>query len=664
MDINISNFSNNKLTIILFVIVLLVYGNSINNEYAIDDSIVTRGLSKIENGIDDIPAIFSTHYIQDDERDYGYRPIVLLTFALEKEFFSSFPEDQTELQKDKRDRLTQANISHFLNVVIYILIAFFLFRFLRKLLVHNHILIPFFITLLFLVHPIHTEPVANIKSRDELLMLLFFILALDKILHFAREGKTIQLVYCVLFSIISILSKKSAFALLGVIPVVLFFDGTPLKKIALGVGGFVLAFACVLAMKKGLLNGTGKRGLELYESPLVQDHSFIDRILLGMHCSWHYFGMLLFPKDMSFYYGYSEFQIPKWSTPGVWIGLIIHLPLTYLGIKLLLKRKILGLGIILWLGIMLAYLNVLTPAVGVVADRFANVFSLGFIIALISICAHVFKYDLDMKEKAANPPKKLIILFISFAILGSIVTINRNNDWERDLDLYRADIGHIPNSIKAHSLIADCLFEALPRQKNPNKAKAMLEEMIGHYERTIALDPNFKTAHNNLGTVYFDFLRQHKKAIPYFENAHKLDPSNVSMSFNLARCYDLSGNIKDAEKLYMSITSINSPNHDSRKLAKMSYSYWNLMLLKANKMQKMFEVNKLATKAFPMEPEFYLNLGNLYLGEHDTIQGLTYYEKGFELDQSNQRLIKVLSKLYSKSQNTERAVYFNSLLAQ
>ncbi len=660
MNFNFSNFTDRQLKVILIFIVLLVYGNSINNEYAIDDSIVTRGLSKIENGIADVPSIFNTRYIQDGDRDYGYRPIVLLTFALEKEFFSGFPEDQTEEEKEKKDKLTQANISHLINVVLYAFVAFFLFGFLKKLLVHNHVLIPFLITALFIVHPIHTEPVANIKSRDELLMLLFFILALEKILVFAREERLSQLIYCVLFAIVSILSKKSAFALIGVIPVVLFFSGVPIKKIAMGVGGFVLAFLCVLAMKKGLLSGGGKRGLLLYESPLVQEHSFVDRILLGAHCSGHYLKMLVFPKGMSFYYGYSEFQIPKWNSLVVWLSLIIHLPLAFFGVKFLLKRKVIGLGLILWIGVMLAYLNVLTPMVGVVADRFANVFSLGFVISLVAGCAYLFKYDLDIENKEVAPPRKFIGVLMALVVIGSIVTIDRNNDWERDLDLYRADIDNVPNSIKAHALIADCLFEALPRQKEPVKAKAMLEETIFHYERTIALDSNFKTAHNNLGTVYFDLLHQYDRALPYFEKAYQLDTSNVSLAFNLARCHDLIGDVASAEVYYRLVTSKNDLNDQERKLAKMSYSYWNLMLLKANRRPNMFDVNTAAIKDFPQEPEFYLNLGNLYIGNRDTLVGMNYYEQGLKINPRNKRLREVMIKLYTSFGKMTRAEEIHS----
>ena len=49
-------------------------------------------------------------------------------------------------------------------------------------------------SLLFIAHPLHTEVVANIKSRDEILCYMFFLLSLITMIDYVREKKMFNLV--------------------------------------------------------------------------------------------------------------------------------------------------------------------------------------------------------------------------------------------------------------------------------------------------------------------------------------------------------------------------------------------------------------------------------------------------------------------------------------
>ncbi len=77
MDINLLNIKKNKIYLFFVVFTFLIYGNSINNEYAIDDNIVVDGVEKVEKGFGGIKEIFTTRYAGDKEQNYGYRPLVL-----------------------------------------------------------------------------------------------------------------------------------------------------------------------------------------------------------------------------------------------------------------------------------------------------------------------------------------------------------------------------------------------------------------------------------------------------------------------------------------------------------------------------------------------------------------------------------------------------------
>ena len=52
------NSPDNKLKLILFIVAFLLYSNTINHEYAWDDSIVITENPRVQKGISGIPALF------------------------------------------------------------------------------------------------------------------------------------------------------------------------------------------------------------------------------------------------------------------------------------------------------------------------------------------------------------------------------------------------------------------------------------------------------------------------------------------------------------------------------------------------------------------------------------------------------------------------------
>src|SRR5580700_11178998 len=102
------NHFNRKVYLLIFGLVFLLYGNSIRNNYALDDNYVTvttpekPNNPRIEKGISGIPKLFTTHYIESATQSFEYRPLVLVTFAIEYQFFGSNP-----------------HVSHFISVLLY-----------------------------------------------------------------------------------------------------------------------------------------------------------------------------------------------------------------------------------------------------------------------------------------------------------------------------------------------------------------------------------------------------------------------------------------------------------------------------------------------------------------------------------------------------------------
>lgn len=192
--------------LIFLILGMMLYANTCNHDYAWDDSIVIENNPYTQQGLDALGDIW-TKPVYIVERPI-YRPIPQTTFALEK---TLYPEGNPSL-------------GHGVNMLLYGLCCMFVFIFLRGLLSNYHYLFSFFASLLFTIHPIHTEVVANVKSRDEILSFLFSLLSLIAFRKFV-ENKNIKYLIAPIFLLLAaILSKANAVTILVIFPIVYFFQ--------------------------------------------------------------------------------------------------------------------------------------------------------------------------------------------------------------------------------------------------------------------------------------------------------------------------------------------------------------------------------------------------------------------------------------------------------
>jgi len=195
--------SHQKLLLLLIVSCLVIYLRSIGNGYNLDDELVTiqHPLTAPENGLD-LQAIFTSPYsIEKFGYTYGYRPMVHLSFAIEHQLFGESPA-----------------MSHFVNLLLYVLTVLFLAYFLTQWLGAQHFFVIGLSSLFFAIHPLHVEVVASIKNRDELLAFLAALLVLHAYLRLMVVFKIKYFILMFIFSVIALLSKKTAIPLIVLIP--------------------------------------------------------------------------------------------------------------------------------------------------------------------------------------------------------------------------------------------------------------------------------------------------------------------------------------------------------------------------------------------------------------------------------------------------------------
>lgn len=126
-------------------------------------------------------------------------------------------------------------------------------------------------------------------------------------------------------------------------------------------------------------------------------------------------------------------------------------------------------------------------------------------------------------------------------------------------------------SFRNDPLALDYFKNAL--QINPNERRALYSkgmfeqehelynEAIVTYTKAIEAHPNFKEAHHNLGYVHMYYLHLYREATHYFTRAIEVDPKYFEAIYNRGYCFELMGDIGNAEKDYKLALSIN-PSYD------------------------------------------------------------------------------------------------------
>lgn len=162
---------------LVFILAAGIYFNSGFNGYALDDGIVITENPYTKQGFAGISDIFSHETFsniadQNAELSGGrYRPLSIAMLAIEYQFFGANP-----------------GVNHFINVLMYALMCVLLFYLLKQYVFKTDLTAALIAALLFVVHPLHTDVVSNIKGRDEILCLLLLLVCIIYYLRYVSKG--------------------------------------------------------------------------------------------------------------------------------------------------------------------------------------------------------------------------------------------------------------------------------------------------------------------------------------------------------------------------------------------------------------------------------------------------------------------------------------------
>jgi tetratricopeptide (TPR) repeat protein len=537
------------------LIAILVYIPAFNADFTLDDIPIIEENSYIKS-TDKIPAIWTSHYWAGkiDANDTGlYRPLTLTTYNL-----------QYALSGNK------AGAFHVVNILLHALVCFVLMK--MAFLVFTDYRVALVAGLLFAIHPIHTEAVAGIVGRAEILASLFILTSLISYHHFRQKGDLKWLALLLLSTFAAITSKEHGFliiALLGLQEAYYFFTS---KNYSLGDRKKWTAFGSVAFLSAALWAFRST-----ITGPPVPHEQWLgvnatDRMATSIRTIGEYIGMHIWPLRLSADYWTDQVPIVGFSQAGVILGFLVIALLLALAFYLRRKMPVASWGILFFFLMLLPVSNFLFAAGFLKAERILYIPSIGLIMVMA-----VMKIRL-IDGKATKIPG-LIVLGL-FVLFFTWRTWTRSADWKNNYTLALATLETSPNSPRFNNMMG---LELRAQKKN--------KEALAYFEKAVRSNPNHVSALVNLGMEYSGANRS-AEALTLLEKAIQIDPNTAMAYVNLMAVHRNLGNFdKNLEVAEAALSRF-------PEFAPVLWNAGNAYHLKGN----MVKANELRAKAQAIDP--------------------------------------------------------------
>ncbi|TAF34257.1 MAG: DUF1736 domain-containing protein [Cytophagales bacterium] len=599
------NFLRNEYVQALFVFlfVFAIYENAIWHDYVQDDEAVITKNRYTKKGVDGVVDIVVHDafygYLQEDAESNieggRYRPLSLVTFALEYEYFGLNPM-----------------VSHSVNVLLYAFTGIVLLLLTRAMFSETYQKpfsdwMPFFTTILFMMHPIHTEVVANIKGRDELLCWFFFLLAMYvayKVLHKDFWMHFLSWPLIAVFYFCSLLAKETAITFLLVVPLVLHFFGKIRKRDFLWT---MVPFLSVTILYAFMLNSaihvpeTASGISEVLTNPFAHA-SVLEKYSTIVYIMGKYILLLIFPHPLSHDYSFNQIPLLVWYDWRVLLSAAVFLACAGYALTHFGKRQLLSFCFLFFVATILLASNLFISAGVPMAERFLYIPSFGFCVALVFLLQRLYMWirkGLHQRRTTASYINWAIML--TLLVTFSIKTILRNADWENNRTLLEADIEATPNNAKLHNDLGYELFKAYLAD---NKQTALADRAIKHYEMAVKIHPYYATAWYHLGNVVAEYKKDNAAAIKHYRKATTIYPK-FGLVYQKAALIALES--KDYRAAQWAAAGwVKSESKNSKAFLALAQAYENLGV-----QDSCFAAYAASSQFDPRNPEPYTKLGML-----------------------------------------------------
>lgn len=573
---------------LIFCIAFLQYANTIGHDYAWDDKLVINDNEVTRKGIAGIPEIFLKRTTVPNKN--VYRPVPQAMFALEYDLFNQSP-----------------HAGHFFSVLWYAALCLVVYFFIRFVFPNTHRLLAFFTALLFAVHPLHVEVVANIKSRDETLALLFGLVSLVLFVKFLeyplRKGmKWVLLTAATISFALAYLSKANAATLLPVALLMVWYrNNVRIRPVVLvGILGIGLALGAVFWLSSSVPADQATGPIEMHATVLnniflwtTEPHTVKPTALVNIG---RYLGLFVYPHPLIHMYGYNQLSLRTWSSPDTWLVLGLLLATGWYVLRNWKKRDPVVFGL-LFAGITYSiYSNLFKLAPDTMADRYLFFPSVGLCLVATVLVSRLGSVSMIFPRFNTIRAKLAAGVILVIILAYGVRTFIGNRDWENDYTLIYNRIGYMQNNAAAQATYGFMLQQESEgttdlRERRQKQAAAMQAFM-----RAVDIYPDFYWSWISIGKLFAE-QGVYDKAELCFLKAQQLEPFSTDGYFCLGALYYTKGDAPLAMN-YLEKTIMMEPSRE--------YAY--LMLgktyMQADSIASLGMLAQEAIKWFPRNAEF------------------------------------------------------------
>jgi tetratricopeptide (TPR) repeat protein len=535
--VSISNFKVQA--VILALLGFVFYANTFYHEAAFDDRMAITDNEYVQAGVAGIGDILTKDAYQSylEQRQGAnqlaggrYRPLSLISFAIEQQVMGVVHEKETPGEKESRIA-GEMHERHVINVLLYIVSVITLLYFLRTIVFAGSPLPAFIAAVIFAVHPLHTEVVANVKSRDEILSVLFISLTFIKAFRYYDSRKTRNLALALVFFFCALLSKEYAVTLVGLLPLsfYLFRKESPGKSFKAVIPYLIPLAAYVLIRMAAVSAAAEGAEANVMNNPYLLATGS-QKLASEMLVLLDYLRLLVFPNILVADYSYNQLPYANFANPLVWLSIIVYVGLFIGMCVLLLKRHVVGFAIAFYLFNLALVSNLFFNIGAPMGERLVFHSSVGFAI----VVAWLLWKGAARLGSALMTQGVLVPVLVIITGLSAFKTIDRNKDWKNDETLFMHDVKTAANSVLVNNnAAAACMTEAKKNRQNVLLRDEWFTKAIRYFTRAIAIYPQHINAYLNRGVCYYN-MGNADKALPDWDTVRKYEPKKPELEKYLA----------------------------------------------------------------------------------------------------------------------------------
>lgn len=618
---SIKNILNNKWLhlLLLFVTIWVYYHKSLEGEWAIDDVIVFSNNSYVLKGWYGIEEIFTRptfegHDIymergkQDAQGDLPggrYRPFSLMFFIMEREIFGVDPW-----------------MGHFMNLIYYMLTISVVYFFLKNIVFKSlPAYVSFFASFLFVIHPIHSEVIGNIKSRDEILALLLNVSTIMLVYYAIQRKNFLYVLAACITYFCSLLSKENGVPFIAIIPLTIwYFTELPLRKYFQFMIPLLVVFGGYLLLRFSIMGSGFSKSSALFNDPFLYA-TFQERYATGMQVLLYNLSQLVYPYKFNWAYHYKMWPYVTFSDFKALSSLILHLGMLFSGLWAIYKKVFFPGWCFIWYIFTFSIACNLFINIGsYTGERFLFTPSLGFCILLAWSIYFIYS-KLEQDKFKMGFIASFLLLMIPVIAFSFKKTTTRVEDWKSVKRLMLVDSKNNPDDFKLQLGLFNILLTDAEMNMFENKGAytpiqaKIIDKAAMIVERLDSAEPRFLDSKYALMAIkgieknsidsfinftafmgpyhtdqlqsvsrYYstkgDFQKDLETKKQFYKNSYILDPTNINNLSKLAMTFMHLSQFDTAYALSTSILEQNQNLEDIRRLRGVAYEKLREVYLK------------------------------------------------------------------------------------